>query len=170
MAPAFLKELRRRSRASFRTDNSTDGSSDGAASQGTSPSSGSVTPPSLAHQSDPALDLQIKKTNTSQQGQAQPTQPPRSMTSPPVNNSSRQSVSGMSGLGSPPVNGRNTVPLSQYAPRICNISENSWVRILNWHHIQPAPYLCAPYGFIHEYISQACCTTSNIHASKPTSY
>lgn len=130
MAPAFLKELRRRSRASFRTDNSTDASSDGAASQGTPPSSGSVTPPSLTHQSDPALDLQIKKANISQQSQtqAQAVPPTRPMLSP-GNNSSRHSVSGMSGLGAPPANGRGSVPLSQYAPRIHNVSENSWVRI-----------------------------------------
>lgn len=127
MAPTFLKELRRRSRASFRTDNSTDASSDGATSQGTSPSSGSVTPPSIAHQSDPALDLQIKKTNTSQQNQVQMSQSTRPMISP-GSNTSRHSVSGMSGLGAPPSNSRGSVPLSQYAPRIHNVSENSWVR------------------------------------------
>ncbi|KAG8409636.1 hypothetical protein J3458_018727 [Metarhizium acridum] len=126
MAPTFLKELRRRSRASFRTDNSTDASSDGATSQGTSPSSGSVTPPSLAHQSDPALDLQIKKTNTSQQNQVQMPQPTRPMMSP-GSNTSRHSVSGMSGLGAPPSSSRGSVPLSQYAPRIHNVSEHSWV-------------------------------------------
>ncbi|KAK2612120.1 hypothetical protein QQS21_001850 [Conoideocrella luteorostrata] len=125
MAPTFLKELRRRSKASFRTDNSTDVSSDGTTSQGTSPSSGSVTPPSLGHRSDPALDLQIKPSNTLQKSQTQPSSQPRPMVAS-TNNSGRRSVSGMSGLGAPPGSGRSSVPLSQYAPRIHNISENSW--------------------------------------------
>ncbi|KAJ4291540.1 hypothetical protein N0V88_006137 [Collariella sp. IMI 366227] len=59
MAPSFLnfKELRRRSRASFRTERSTDESSE---SSNTTPTSGSLTPPSIAAQSDPALNLQLK--------------------------------------------------------------------------------------------------------------
>lgn len=125
MAPTFLKELRRRSRASFRTDNSTDTSSDGTTSQGTSPSSGSVTPPSVGHQSDPALNLQIKSSDTSQRIQ-KPVASQSQPTLSPARSSSRHSVSGMSGLGAPPVNGRS-IPLSRYAPRIHNISENSWV-------------------------------------------
>ncbi|KHO01079.1 zinc metalloproteinase [Metarhizium album ARSEF 1941] len=147
MAPTFLKELRRRSRASFRTDNSTDASSDGAASQGTSPSSGSVTPPSLAQQSDPALDLQIKKTNTTQQNQTQMAHPARPMMSP-ASNSSRHSVSGMSGLGAPPSNGRSNVPLSQYAPRVHNVSENSWVyqKVLLLHGTIGEPGQCSMDG------------------------
>ncbi|RCI11429.1 hypothetical protein L249_7521 [Ophiocordyceps polyrhachis-furcata BCC 54312] len=123
MAPKFLslRELRRRSKASFRTDNSTDGSSDGAVSQGTSPSSGSVTPPSIALQSDTALDMQIKN---SPNPQGQPL-PPRPVLGSKLNGS-RHSVSGMSGLGSPSLSGKNSLPLSKYAPRVHNVTENSW--------------------------------------------
>ncbi|KAF6815542.1 zinc metalloproteinase [Colletotrichum sojae] len=119
MAPSILnfRALRRRSKASFKTDRSnTDVSSD--ASPGTTPTltSGASTPPSLVHASDPALDLQVKDTS-------QPTPRPPLQ---PVNNSHRHSVSGMAGLGSP-VNGKSTLPVSQYAPRIANVAENAWV-------------------------------------------
>ncbi|RYO79793.1 hypothetical protein DL764_009979 [Monosporascus ibericus] len=95
MAPSFLnfKELRRRSRASFRTDRSTDTSSNSDHhSQEMDPTTGSITPPSLSIQSDPAINLH------KDQPQAPPV-PPR----PPVqpHNSNRYSVSGMTGLGSP---------------------------------------------------------------------
>lgn len=132
MAPSFLSSLRRRSRASFRTDRSTDTSSDGAGSQGTSPSSGSLTPPSLDHQSDPALHLQVKDQQQQQvqrrksqitQSQSMQIVPPR----PPLSaHSNRGSVSGMSGLGAP-VNGKQNLPVSPYAPRLTNIAENAWV-------------------------------------------
>ncbi|KAH8174863.1 peptidase family protein [Sarocladium implicatum] len=125
MAPGFLKELRRRSRASFRTEHSTDTSSEGAVSHGTAPSSGSVTPPSVAQQSDPALNLQLKRNSGSQsplpQSQSRPTLVNAS------NNSSRYSVSGMSGLGSPSSNGKQNLPVSPYAPRVHNLTENAWV-------------------------------------------
>ncbi|KAL7782268.1 putative peptidase family domain-containing protein [Trichoderma afarasin] len=128
MAPAFLslKDLRRRSRASFRTENSNDTSSDGTLSHetnDTTPSSGSLTPPSMA-QSDPALNLQVKDSNGSGQYPAQAPTRPMLM---PGGNSSRYSVSGMSGLGSPAPNGRTNLPVSQYAPRVQNIAENAWV-------------------------------------------
>lgn len=129
MAPAFLslKDLRRRSRASFRTENSNDTSSDGTLSHetnDTTPSSGSLTPPSMA-QSDPALNLQVKDSNGSGQYPAQAPTRPMLM---PGGNSSRYSVSGMSGLGSPAPNGRTNLPVSQYAPRVQNVAENAWVR------------------------------------------
>ncbi|KAG6286078.1 hypothetical protein E4U09_006916 [Claviceps aff. purpurea] len=129
MAPSFLKQLRRRSRASFRTDTSTDASSDGTNSQGTSPSSGSVTPPSVGHQSDPALDFQIKSSGSLRKIPKRTVSQSRTALSSVCSNSSnsRTSVSGMSGLGAPPVSGRDTVSLSQYAPRVHNILENSWV-------------------------------------------
>ncbi|KAG6148128.1 hypothetical protein E4U28_005181 [Claviceps purpurea] len=128
MAPSFLKQLRRRSRASFRTDTSTDASSDGTNSQGTSPSSGSVTPPSVGHQSDPALDFQIKSSGSLRKIPKRTVSQSRPALSSVCSNSSnsRTSVSGMSGLGAPPVGGRDTVSLSQYAPRVHNILENSW--------------------------------------------
>lgn len=123
MAPTFLslKSLRRQSRASFRTEASTDTSSDGALSHDThdtTPSSGSLTPPSM-DQSDPALHLQVKDGNAASQNRPILT---------PGGNSSRYSVSGMSGLGAPSSNGRSSLPVSKYAPRVQNISENAWVR------------------------------------------
>ncbi|KAF7561980.1 hypothetical protein G7046_g2142 [Stylonectria norvegica] len=142
MAPSFLnfRDLRRRSRASFRTERSTDTSSDGAGSQGnsTTPSSGSVTPPSIAHQSDPALHLQLKDRSASQQtlqrktsqqqlASQQSQQPQTQQRPPPSSGSNRYSVSGMSGLGAPSVHGRPPLPVSQYAPRLSNVSENAWV-------------------------------------------
>ncbi|KAG5995310.1 hypothetical protein E4U52_000178 [Claviceps spartinae] len=129
MAPSFLKQLRRRSRASFRTDTSTDASSDGTNSQGTSPSSGSVTPPSVGHQSDPALDFQIKSSGSLKKIPKRTVSQSRPALSSVCSNSSnsRTSVSGMSGLGAPPVSGQDTASLSQYAPRVHNILENSWV-------------------------------------------
>lgn len=121
MAPSFLnfKDLRRRSRASFRTDRSTDASSE--ASQGATPTTGSLTPPSIGQQSDPALHLQVKD---------QP--PPVPQTRPQLasnpNGANRYSVSGMAGLGSPVQSGRGpALPVSQYSPRITNVPDNSWV-------------------------------------------
>ncbi|KAK5995763.1 Putative zinc metalloproteinase [Cladobotryum mycophilum] len=126
MPPSFLnfKELRRRSRGSFRTDNSTDTSSDGTVSQDTAPSSGSLTPPSAAHRSDPSLHLQVKDANAPHPPPQQPQNRP--ILAPGVN-TSRYSVSGMSGLGSPSPNGRKTLLVSQYAPRVHNVSDNAWV-------------------------------------------
>ncbi|KAI4861480.1 putative peptidase family-domain-containing protein [Hypoxylon rubiginosum] len=122
MAPSFLnfKELRRRSRASFRTERSTDTSSnDDHHSQNTTPTNGSITPPSLTAHSDPALNSQLKD-----QAQAPPVPGNRP---PPQPNSYRYSVSGMTGLGSPVLNGKSSLPVSQYAPRITNVAENTWV-------------------------------------------
>ncbi|KAK5653577.1 hypothetical protein OQA88_8839 [Cercophora sp. LCS_1] len=124
MAPSLFsfKDLRRRSRASFKTDRSTDTSSD--ASQGTTPTSGSVTPPSIGQQSDLALNLQVKD-------QLQP--PPVPQIRPPLPGnpngaSNRYSVSGMAGLGSPVQTGRGpALPVSQFSPRILNVPDSSWV-------------------------------------------
>ncbi|KAK3320015.1 putative peptidase family-domain-containing protein [Cercophora scortea] len=122
MAPSLFnfKELRRRSKASFRTERSTDTSSD--ASNGTAPTTGSLTPPSIQHESDLALNLQLKD-------QA----PPLPFLRPPLQPypngaSNRHSVSGMAGLGSPVQGGRvQSLPVSQYSPRISNVPDNSWV-------------------------------------------
>ena len=129
MAPTFLKfnQLRRRSRASIRTDPSTDTSSDGALSHGTAPSSGSLTPPSIAQQSDPALHMQLKDSHSASSQHQQQT---NSQTRPPLapsNSSKRHSVSGMSGLGAPSITGRQNLPVSPYAPRLHNVSDNAWV-------------------------------------------
>ncbi|GJC77773.1 putative zinc metalloproteinase YIL108W [Colletotrichum liriopes] len=120
MAPSILnfRALRRRSKASFKTDRSnTDVSSDASNATTPTPTSGASTPPSIAQASDPALDLQLKGSNHPQ------ARPPLQS----VPNSHRQSVSGMAGLGSPVVNGRSTLPVSPYAPRIANIAENAWL-------------------------------------------
>ncbi|KAI1082596.1 putative peptidase family-domain-containing protein [Whalleya microplaca] len=123
MAPSFLnlKEFRRRSRASFRTERSTDTSSNSDhQSQNTTPTTGTVTPPSSTNQSDPALNTQFKD--------QLPAPPPVPNTRPPPQPySNRYSVSGMTGLGSPMLNGKSSLPVSQYAPRISNIGENTWV-------------------------------------------
>ncbi|KAH6677527.1 zinc metallo protein-like proteinase [Halenospora varia] len=124
MAPSFLKDIRRRSKTSFRTDRSTD-SSNGTThsapptnSIGNKSSStlsslyGGSTPPSLPN-SQSASNLQ----NLSN-GQPLPSRPT-------VSTSNRYSVSGMSGLGSPSAN--SSLPTSPYAPRILSISDNTWV-------------------------------------------
>ncbi|KAF4121537.1 putative peptidase family [Geosmithia morbida] len=129
MAPAFLRSLRRRSKASIRAEqqSSTDDSSEGGGtnSQGTGPSSGSATPASIAQQSDPALNLQIKDSASSGHGSPStaPVRPPIA----PVPNTNRHSVSGMSGLGAPSIYGRQTLPVSQYAPRIHNAQDGIFV-------------------------------------------
>ena len=126
MAPAFFKSLRRRSRASFRTDRSTDDSSEGAFSNGTGQSSGLATPASTAYQSDPALHLQVTKESTSpSKNELSPqSRPPLA----PITNLQRQSSApGMSGLGAPSMNGKSNLPISPYAPRLLNVSENAWV-------------------------------------------
>ncbi|KAK3989683.1 putative peptidase family-domain-containing protein [Cladorrhinum sp. PSN332] len=126
MAPSFFnfKELRRRSRHSFRTDRSTDTSSD--ASNGTTPTTGSLTPPSIGQQSDPALNLQLKDqlVSPSSASLARPAPQPY-----PNGNSNRYSVSGMAGLGAPMPSGKRspTLPVSQYSPRVTNVQENTWV-------------------------------------------
>ncbi|OAR05887.1 hypothetical protein LLEC1_05431 [Akanthomyces lecanii] len=125
MAPKFLKQLRRRSKASFRTEASTDTSSDGAVSHGTAPSSGSVTPPSIAHHSDPALNLQLK--DSGEQLTQTSSRPALPINGSNASRYSTQSVPGMSGLGSPRLGGKSSLPLSKYAPRIHNLNENSWV-------------------------------------------
>ncbi|PKS07098.1 hypothetical protein jhhlp_005697 [Lomentospora prolificans] len=125
MAPSLFnfRELRRRSRASFRTDVSTDTSSDASGSHGTAPTAGSLTPPSVSSSSDPSLNLPGSKDSLVPPSPAIP-RPPLSAAAP---GSSRNSVSGMSGLGYPPMNYKPSAPLSQYAPRILNIAENAWV-------------------------------------------
>lgn len=125
MAPSFLnfKEFRRRSRASFRTDRSTDTSSnDDHTSNDLTPPSGANTPPSITAHSDPALHMQVKD------GSSVPPVPPVPFASrPPLPKNNRHSVSGMTGLGSPS-SSRIALPISQYAPRVTNVAENSWVK------------------------------------------
>jgi hypothetical protein len=126
MAPSFLSDLRRRSKASFRTEESVDAGQNGGPSNGLH--SSSITPSSstlnLAYGSTtpPALASSSSTTNLQSINGALPA-PARPPAAPSV--TSRQSVSGMSGLGAP----NSTLPTSQYAPRILSISDNSWVAI-----------------------------------------
>lgn len=57
--------------------------------------------------------------------------PPPIPVRPPLStntNINRHSVSGMTGLGSPTINGKTkSFPISQYAPRITNVGDTSWV-------------------------------------------
>ncbi|KAL2194553.1 putative peptidase family-domain-containing protein [Corynascus similis CBS 632.67] len=128
MPPSFLnfKELRRRSRASFKTERSTDESSE--TSNHTTPTSGSLTPPSIGADSDPALNLQLKDQPQPQPPSVPSTAVARPQPHPFPNASNRYSVSGMSGLGSPVPGGRGpSLPVSQFSPRIINVADNSWV-------------------------------------------
>jgi hypothetical protein len=129
MAPSIfsIKSLRRRSRASFRTEESTDASSDGSHNTSATPTSGSLTPPSMGHQSDPALNLQLKDVPTTPPVPQRPQLITASNSGSSGSNSNRYSVAGMTGLGSP-VSGRGpSLPTSQYAPHIANISDGQWV-------------------------------------------
>ncbi len=119
MAPKFnLRQLRRRSLASFRTTRSTDTSSNDEPSSSSQELSsvGSITPPSLADESDPALHPQVPAT----------TRPP------PESNSNRFSVA--ESVASEPRSTKDVQdqlqyhqPLSQYAPRVSNIRDKSTV-------------------------------------------
>ncbi|KIH88965.1 hypothetical protein SPBR_06668 [Sporothrix brasiliensis 5110] len=127
MAPSFLniRQLRRKSRTSLKTDKSTDASSDGGHSHGTTPTSGSLTPPSLGHQSDPSLHLQQRGNTTPPL--VPPLPPLASSVSSTSVNTKRYSVNGMAGLGSPMMNGGSrALPVSPYSPRITNVADNSW--------------------------------------------
>lgn len=119
MAPRFnLKELRRRSLASFRTSRSTDTSSNDEPSSSSQELSsvGSITPPSLADESDPALHTQI----------------PGETRYPHESNSNRFSVA--ESVASEPCSTKDLQdqlqsqqPLSQYTPRLTNITNKSTV-------------------------------------------
>ena len=127
MAPSFLKDIRRRSRASFRTDRSTDSSNGSGfnSTNGSVPTTkssstlnstyGGTTPPALTN-SNSASNLQTL---------ANLPPPPPARPTISTSSSNRYSVSGMSGLGSP--SQKSSLPTSPYAPRILSISENTWV-------------------------------------------
>ncbi|KAJ2904641.1 hypothetical protein MKZ38_007477 [Zalerion maritima] len=126
MSPSLfsLKSLRRRSKASFQTERSTDTSSEGDASvsQGT-PASGASTPPSLSQKSDDALNLRSKEPAGAQTSRPAPA--PHSSSNNRL--SMAGSISGMTGLGSPGMTGsRSHLPISQYAPRIGNLTDGCW--------------------------------------------
>lgn len=145
MAPSLLslKSIRRRSKASFKTEKSsndaTDASSDGS-HNGRTPTSGSLTPPSaapsVAGMSDVALNHQLSKEKLNESPNGTPPVPPLPHLRPPLrtttNGSNRYSVSGMTGLGSPAPGGRGPqpqLPVSPYAPQIDNIRHGAWVSL-----------------------------------------
>ncbi|KAG4423408.1 hypothetical protein IFR04_003512 [Cadophora malorum] len=152
MAPSFLKDLRRRSKASFRTDRSTDES--GASSNetnGSTPSSSTLNSAG-GHEgksTTPPLTNSNSASNLQGLGNVQP--PP---SRPTISTSSSKrfstvgSVSGMTGLGSPAQN--SSLPSSPYAPRITNVSDGSWVyqKILTVHGVIADPSFQALEGCI----------------------
>ncbi|TAQ87359.1 hypothetical protein B7494_g4338 [Chlorociboria aeruginascens] len=114
MAPSFLKDIRRRSKASFRSsDSNTNSSTPTTKSSSTLSSNTDGTAPVLGSSSS-ASNLPTL---------ANPSMPPQ--TRPAMSPSNRHSVSGLSGLGSP--SPKSTLPTSPYAPRILSISDNTWV-------------------------------------------
>lgn len=150
MAPSFLSDFRRRSKASFRTDESAETTSNANSHSNTSSnghgnsngngkgnsyahSSSSVnlpfgTPPPVMSTSTSATNLHTMgnangNANGNPNGNGTPGLPFRPAAAPSL--TSRQSVSGMSGLGAP----NTTLPTSQYAPRILSIADNAWVTI-----------------------------------------
>lgn len=120
MAPSLfsLKGLRRRSKASFQTERSTDTSSEEVSvSNGTTPTSGSSTPPSLSHKSDDTLSTSIKDTIPGAQIQQ------RTLT-----HNVRKKRTSMMNMGPSSTNSSKTnLSLSPYTPRIANFIDGSWV-------------------------------------------
>ncbi|KAI1289012.1 metallopeptidase [Xylaria venustula] len=119
MAPKFnLKQFRRRSLASFRTNRSTDTSSNDEPSSSSQELSsvGSITPPSLADEPDPALHAHVP-----------------AMTRPPLESiSNRYSIA--ESVASEPRStkdlqdqSQSQQSLSQYAPQVSNIRDKSTV-------------------------------------------
>ncbi|KAJ8128872.1 hypothetical protein O1611_g4761 [Lasiodiplodia mahajangana] len=114
-----FKQIRRRSLASFRTSRSTDTSSNDEPSSSSQELSsvGSITPPSLADESDPALHAQIPAV-------------PR----PPFESSNSNRFSIAESIMSEPRSTKDLQdqlqdqqPLSQFAPRVTNVREKSTV-------------------------------------------
>lgn len=127
MAPSFLKDIRRRSKASFRTDKSTDSSTGG--SNGTNGSvpttkSSSTLNSTYGSTTPPALTDSISASNL--QALIGPPTIPNNRPTISASSSNRYSVSGMSGLGSPSQS-KSSLPTSQYAPRILSIADSAWV-------------------------------------------
>ncbi|GAD99108.1 zinc metalloproteinase [Paecilomyces variotii No. 5] len=126
---SIFKELRRRSKASFRTNASSEQSNgdmaSGKSSSTIETSSSSTTPPSsikpdLSSPNLPALSQTSSNTNASIAPSPLPQRPV-----PLTSQSTRNSVAGSSFSS----NGtwRSPAPSSPYAPRIISISDNSWV-------------------------------------------
>jgi len=135
--PAFLRDLRRRSKSSFNrqksdgTDSSTSNSNnDNGNGNNSVPSmpttkSSSTLNSSYGGATPPMSNSQSSSNLQTLNGIAPP--PPIPPTRPPISSSlgNRHSVSGMSGLGSPSL--KSSIPPSPYAPRILSIADNTWV-------------------------------------------
>ena len=119
MAPQFLKDLRRRSKASFMTDKSTDSNASNITVP-TSNSSSTVDSGSFVDTNKIAPPSGLASHSSYQNLQGLGRQRPQMSTN--SSNSNRTSVSGMAGLGSP----QNHLPVSPYAPRILSIADGSW--------------------------------------------
>ncbi|MCJ1249415.1 hypothetical protein MMC30_006639 [Trapelia coarctata] len=122
----FFKELRRRSKASFKTEKS---SNDSDGSNGSGPKTkSSSTLDSLFDASTSPSSLQPSLSNLVISKNGENSMPPPSRPSASNNSSNSNKRYSMTGLSSP-TNGSptNKLPSSPYAPRVLSISENSWV-------------------------------------------
>ncbi|KAK5002684.1 hypothetical protein LTR60_007030, partial [Cryomyces antarcticus] len=129
--PSFLKDLRRRSKASFRTDTTTSSSngSHESSTNGTVPASvSSSTVDSALGPSTPEKPNNNNKNRSSSnpnlgttQGNGPP--PPQPRLSIVTSQSSRYSANGMSPATGTP----KPLSTSPLAPRVLSISDNSWV-------------------------------------------
>ncbi|SPO01348.1 related to jacalin-like lectin domain-containing protein [Cephalotrichum gorgonifer] len=123
MAPSLFnfRELRRRSKASFRTEHSVDTASDLGGS-GATTTEGSLTPPSVSSTSDPSLPALLHDVKDTLSAPSTPRPPPTATPS-----LYRRSVASVNGLGYSPMNGGSVTPASPYAPKVTNVHENAWV-------------------------------------------
>ncbi|EKD15114.1 metallopeptidase [Drepanopeziza brunnea f. sp. 'multigermtubi' MB_m1] len=149
MAPSFLRDLRRRSKASFKADRSTDGSSSND-TNGSTPSTSTLNSAGGHESKTPPLTNSTSAPNLAALSATiaplvrRPTLPTSSS-----NRFSRSgSVSGMTGLGSPPPN--SSLPTSPYAPRITSIADQTWVsqKILSVYGVIADPALQALEGSV----------------------
>lgn len=121
MAPGFLKDIRRRSRSSFKTDKS--GTPDHHENVPRIPQthSNSASSVGLGNGSQTPPNAFESTSNAQHESNGASITRPQIVTS----GNHRHSVSGMSGLGSPTQT--MSIPTSQYAPRILSIQDNTWV-------------------------------------------
>ncbi|KAF2086309.1 hypothetical protein K490DRAFT_66861 [Saccharata proteae CBS 121410] len=128
--PSFLKDFRRRSTRSFRTNNSSSDGSNGSANP-LPQSKSSSTLNSVYYQTTPPPSLPSENSSTNLKAlNGGPTPVPPVPTRPTVMNTKRYSMTGtLNGLGSPPPINGNTKPnaTSLIAPRITSISDRSIV-------------------------------------------
>jgi hypothetical protein len=156
MAPSFLKDLRRRSRASFKNERSVE-------SDETTHSNGTNGTNSSTDMSGVTLNVfngsvygsvPTAKSSSTLNSLYGGTTPPTLTTSNSASNlqslvnlalparsavqtssSNRYSVSGMSGLGVP--SPKSSLPASPYAPRVQSISDGAWVSTINfWGYVE----------------------------------